>query len=221
MPGTSRIRQRVAPIVLSVLAAAAVACTEQNGPTAAQLGLDGADRAGHDSGQQADSTYSIHGRVLRFSGEGGDSLPNDTLGAALPVPGALVEAYFLAHVDPDTGDTLVPPDTVFPPDTGDTIRPPVDSSRIDSLMLASAGQRILGSWVDTSSGGGGGGGKPARAAAWDRTDGQGYYELRDVPRGIYRVEVTPPGSQSPAAWSIVVVSATDVWMHPFLLPPKR
>lgn len=220
MTGMSRIRHRFGPIVLSVLAAATVvACSEQTGPTAAELAFDGrSDNGGRDSGQQAGDGYTIHGRVLRFSGEPSDSLPNDTLGTPEPVPGALVEAYFLAHLPPDTGDTIVPPDS------GDTIRPPVDSSwvdssRVDSLMARLAAG-VRGSWIDTSSGGGG---KPDvdKPVAWDRTNADGVYALRGVPNGLYRLDVTPSGSRSAFAWTWVVVRDSDVWMYPFLLPPSR
>ena len=215
MSGSSRIRHRFAPIFLSVLAATVVvACTEQTGPTAAELAFDGrTGNGGRDSGQEVAGQYTIHGRVLRFSGEPSDSLPNDTLGIPEPVVAALVEAYFLAPLPVDTGDTIVPPDS------GDTIRPPVDSGRVDSLTARFAAG-IRGSWIDTS---GGGGGRPreAKAVSWDRTDAEGVYALRGVPNGIYRVDVTPPGRTSVFAWTYATVRDGDVWLHPFLLPPER
>ena len=219
MTGMSRIRHRFAPIVLSVLAAATVvACAEQNGPTAAELAFDGrTGSGGRDSGQQVEGGYTIHGRVLRFSGEPSDTIPNDTLGSPKPVVGALVEAYFLSHLPSDTGDTIVPPDS------GDTIRPPVDSSwvdssRVDSLM-ARFSAAVRGSWIDTSSGGGGGKPAEAKAVAWDRTNADGMYALRGVPNGIYRIDVTPAGSASASAWTYAVVRDSDVCMPAFLLPP--
>ncbi len=223
MNGRSSIRQRIRPIVLSILASAAVAaCSEQSAPTASELALDGAASvAGRDSGQQGpphqEGRLAIHGRVLRFSGEPRDTIPNDTLGTPVPVAGALVEAYFVGPFQPDTGDSVIVPPPP-PPDSGDTIRPPVDSSGPggDSLMFdaRSFGLRVA---ADT----GGGIPKDRGRVAFDRTDGQGAYTLSGLVPGFYRVELTLAGESSARAWTIVAVRYGDTYAHPFLLPPQR
>ena len=213
---TTRIRQRLAPIVLSVLAATLAACAEHTGPTAADLALDGTTQGGKADSGQPQGQKAIRGRVFRFSGEPRDTIPNDTLGTPVPVTGALVEACYLGPLPTDTVDTIAPPPP--PPDSGDTIRPPVDTSWMDSLANVVRVRAAADAGRDSA-----GGGRPPQSCvvSTDRTDKDGNYVLDGLASGIYRVSVTLPGSRSPDAWTIAWVGGGDTHLQPFFFPPRR
>lgn len=190
-------------LAAAAVAVVAIACSDQGTPTEA-LGLRDRQGAGDDSAQ---CDYALSGTIFRYTGGG---TAGDTLGGTAPVAGARVRVYF---VGPIPGDS-VPNDTT-PNDTipNDTI--PNDSTPNDSTGLRLAGLRFA-AHADTSHGGG----QSQDPVATVNTGGDGTYVVDGLCNGIYRVEVTLPGSTRSSGWNIVWIKDQDRPQFNFYFPPR-
>lgn len=193
-------------LALAAAAIAAVACADLTGPRgpAQNLAAKGKDSASCD--------LTVSGTVTRFAGRGDSA--SDTLGRRVPLPGAHISLFFVGPIPPDT----VPRDSV----PRDSV--PRDSVRRDSVphdtMLYARALSVRGSATDTSHGGGNGGnGGHATPAASGASRGDGSFTLRGLCPGIYRVEVSEPGTSRSIATFIFVRG--NVSNLNLVFPPSR
>ena len=196
-------------LVLSALAVAAIACHDAAAPSelAATRG-----NTPNTSDQLPRGDLSIRGVVLRYSGRSDSS--SDTLGTLVAEANAQVEAYYLGPITDTVPRDTVPRDSI--PD--DTVR--ADSSiHGDTMSFLRLARAIAASAADSGGNGGNGGGSaPPRKAAQGRTNEFGFFNLDRLGKGVYRVDVTPQGSNvvRASAW----VALRDSAFVRFTLPRR-
>lgn len=180
-------------LAAAAVAVVAIACADQGTPTEAPS-LRDTQGAGDDS---AECDYALSGTIFRFAGGGtaGDSASGTTT-----VAGARVRLYYVGAVPGDS----VPGDSV-----------PNDSTPNDSTALRLAGLRFA-AHADTSHGGG----QSQDPVATVNTGGDGTYGFDGLCNGIYRVEVTLPGSSRPNGWNIVWIKDQDRSQFNFYFPAR-
>lgn len=210
---------RLRALLLATAGAIVVACAD-GGPTS------GDDLATSLREQGNGGSLAIAGYVLQFSGSGSDSVPNDTLGALEPVPGALVQAIRLGDLPPDTSDSTGGGGDTTGTGGGDTTgtgggdSTGTDSTRSDSSAARGVRARFASTTPDSGGSGGGSPLIPAQPDAQARTDRDGAYRLAGLTSGVYRVEVQRPGETRTFAWTLVALRDSTTGVT-FRLPPRR